>query len=83
MITDQVIKHPINHTCMMHTEEKQDGEGESVVQGEGAPLEEVPQPKGGEQEAVAGDQKEEQEGKAPTPDQVPGSSSGQRDGLAQ
>ena len=61
---------------MMHTEEKQDGERESVVQGEGAPLEEVPQPKGGEQEAVAGDQKEEEEGKAPTPDQVPGSSSG-------
>lgn len=61
---------------MMHTEEKQpvqkDGEGESVVQGEGAPLEEVPQPDGGEQAAVAGDQKEEDEGKAPTPDQVPG-----------
>ena len=58
---------------MMHTEEKQDGEGESVVQGEGAPLEEVPQPDGGEQAAVAGDQKEEEEeGKAPTPDQVPG-----------
>ena len=65
---------------MMHTEkqpaQKQDGEGESVVQGEGAPLEEVPQPDGGEQAAVAGDQKEEDkeedEGKAPTPDQVPG-----------
>lgn len=62
---------------MIHTEEKQpaqkqDGEGESVEQGEGAPLEEVPQPDGGEQAAVAGDQKEEDEGKAPTPDQVPG-----------
>ena len=61
---------------MMHTEkqpaQKQDGEGESVVQGEGAPLEEVPQPDGGEQATVAGDQKEEDEGKAPTPDQVPG-----------
>ena len=58
---------------MMHTEEKQpaqDGEGESVVQGEGVPLEEVPPPDGGEQAAVAGDQKEEE---TPTPDQVPGS----------
>ena len=57
---------------MMHTEEKQDGEGESVEQGEGAPLEEVPQPDGGEQATVVDDQKEEDEGKAPTPDQVPG-----------
>ena len=63
---------------MIHTEEKQpeqDGEGESVVQGDGAPSEKVPQPDGGEQAAEASDQKEEEEeeAKAPTPDQVPGS----------
>ena len=64
---------------MIHTEEKQpqqDGEGESVVEGDGAPSEKVPQPDGGERAAEASDQKEEEEeeeAKAPTPDQVPGS----------
>lgn len=58
---------------MIHTEEKQpeqDGEGESVAQGDGAPSEREPQPDGGEQATAAGDQKEEEEGKDPTPDQV-------------
>lgn len=66
----------ISHTCILHTEEKQpeqDGEGESVVQGDGAPSEKKPQPDGGEQATGAGDQKEEEEKKDPTPDQVLGS----------